>query len=318
VLKPLAGAAGDAPQDGAVLRIDGSSKLMAMGCALLPELGKKEPFAMGRAVVDECVRQLVAMGSDPDRLAILDNFCVGNPEDERELGALVECTKGMAQAAIAYGAPFVSGKDSFYNYFITDEGPVSIPVTLLVSGLGIVDDISQVVGASQRRIDSKICVLGRTRPGLRGSVLARHVNGCGLDAAPAFDEAEAMAGYRAYHQLVKQGAVLSAHDVGEGGLAVALAEMAFSGKAGIRVDLDRLPVEGECTVAELMFGETPARLLVEVAVEHLEAARAAGLVVIGESTREPWLHLSRAGSTLVDVAAADLKAIWKGGLTAFY
>ncbi|HEY2573009.1 MAG TPA: AIR synthase related protein, partial [Verrucomicrobiaceae bacterium] len=132
MLKPLAGASGDAPQDGSVIRIDGSNKLVALATALLPEWGKTNPHLMGRATVDECVRQLVAMGANPEKIAILDNFCVGNPDDVRELGALVETTKGMAQAAEIYGTPFVSGKDSFYNYFKTDDGPVSIPCTLLV------------------------------------------------------------------------------------------------------------------------------------------------------------------------------------------
>ncbi len=318
ILKPLAGAAGDAPQDGAVIQIDGSSQLMAMACALLPELGKTDPHAMGRAVVDECVRQLVAVGADPDRLAILDNFCVGNPDDERELGALVECTKGMAISALAYAAPFVSGKDSFYNYFVTDEGPVSIPVTLLVSGIGIVEDAAHVVGSSLRKVGSKICVFGPTKRGLRGSVLGKYVSGCGLEAAPEFDEVEALERYRKYHALVKQGAILSAHDVSEGGLGVALAEMAFSGKGGIRADLDRVPAEAGCTAAEVLFGETPARLVIEVAAEHMEVARQAGLVAIGESTGEKWLHLTYQGNTLVDASVAELKAIWKAGLTPYY
>ena len=122
------------------MKLDGSDRLMAMGQALLPEWGKYDPFAMGAACVDECFRQLVLTGADPDRIALLDNFCVGNPEDPAELGALVECVKGMAGAADAYSAPFVSGKDSFYNYFETADGPVSIPTTLLVSGMGVVED----------------------------------------------------------------------------------------------------------------------------------------------------------------------------------
>jgi phosphoribosylformylglycinamidine synthase len=94
--------------------------------------------------------------------------------------------------------------------------------------------------------------------------------------------------------------------------------MAFSGKAGIRADLDRVPAEAGCTAAEVLFGETPARLVIEVASEHMEAARQAGLVVIGESTREKWLHLTYAGNTLIDASVAELKAIWKSGLTPYY
>ncbi len=318
VLKPLAGASGDAPQDGAVIRVDGSDQLVALGCALLPEWGKTDPHAMGRACVDECVRQLVAMGANPRRIAILDNFCMGNPDNERELGALVECTKGMAQAALAYGAPFVSGKDSFYNYFITEDGPVSIPVTLLVSGFGIVEDARHVTGASLRRAGSKLCLLGRCTPGLRGSVFARHSQGAGVDGAPTWDEAETWAAYERYHELVKQGAVLAAHDVSEGGLAVALAEMAFSGKAGLKIELENVPADKACTTAEILFGETPGRLLLEVAPEHVEAVTAAGAVVIGESTGERWLHLTHRGTTLVDSALADLKPLWQNGLTPYY
>ncbi|MEM7601096.1 MAG: AIR synthase related protein, partial [Verrucomicrobiota bacterium] len=88
VLKPLAGASGDAPQDAAVMRINGSDRLMSMSVSILPEWGKTDPYAMGTACVDECMRQLVASGADPDRIAILDNFCMGNPDDEEE-GALL-------------------------------------------------------------------------------------------------------------------------------------------------------------------------------------------------------------------------------------
>lgn len=319
VLKPLAGAAGDAPQDGSVIRVDGSSQLVSLACALLPEWGKTDPHLMGRAVVDECIRQLVAMGSNPDRIAILDNFCMGNPDAEKELGALVECTKGMAQAAIAYAAPFVSGKDSFYNYFVTDEGPVSIPVTLLLSGFGILEDASHVVGASLRRNNSKIAILGKASAGLRGSIFAKYSKGAGLDAGSDFSESESLAAYRRYYDLVKKGAVLSAHDIGEGGLAVALAEMTFSGKAGLRIATDKLPLAAPgLTTAELLFGETPGRLLVEIAPEHVAAAEAAGLVIIGEATREKWLYISHNGTTLIDSSVDELKPLWKDGLVKYY
>ena len=164
------------------MHIDNSDHLMAMSQALLPEWGKYDPFAMGAACVDECFRQLVAAGANPDKIALLDNFCVGNPEDPVELGSLVECVKGMAGAADAYSAPFISGKDSFYNYFETNEGPVSIPVTELISGIGVVDDKSHVTGASIRHSDSVICIIGATGDAIGGSVFARQ-QGVG-NAAP--------------------------------------------------------------------------------------------------------------------------------------
>ena len=318
VLKPLAGASGDAPQDGSVIKVDGSNQLVALSCALLPEWGKADPFAMGRACVDECVRQLVAMGANPTRIAILDNFCVGNPDNEKELGALVECTKGLAESALAYGAPFVSGKDSFYNYFITDEGPVSIPVTLLVSGFGVIEDAQHVIGSSLRRVGSKICILGETTPGLRSSVFAKYTQSAGLNGVPTWSDETNWSNYEKYHALVKQGAILATHDLSEGGLAVALAEMAFSGKAGLKIELENMPASKQCTLAEILFGETPGRLLMEVAPEHIAAVKAAGGIVIGETTGERWLHITYRSSTVIDLAIPDLKTIWQNGLTPFY
>lgn len=326
-LKPLAGATGDAPQDGSVIRVDGSNQLVALGLSLLPELGKTHPHLMGRACVDECLRQLVGMGANPDRIAILDNFCLGNPDDAYELGALVETTKGMAQSAEIYGAPFVSGKDSFYNYFKTDEGPISIPCTLLVSGFGVVEDASHVVGSSLRKVGSKLFLLGQLSSGLAGSVFARMVmqgsedpeeDGLIFPNAPEFDEQTAFDTYKKYFELVQKGAVLSAHDISEGGLAVTLAEMAFSGKAGIKVNLGDIPTTVELQPAEYLFGETPACIVFEVAPEHAALAESLGFTAIGETTADGQLVIIDDENTFINASISELKPLWQNGLTPYY
>ena len=322
VLKPLAGASGDAPQDAAVMRISGSERLMSMSLSLLPEWGKTDPYAMGTACVDECVRQLVASGADPDRIAILDNFCMGNPDDESELGALVETVKGIAAAAEAYGAPFVSGKDSFYNYFETEDGPVSIPVTILISGIGIVDDIDHVTGSSLRRDDSLLAMIGHTGSQLGGSVFARR-EGLGDAEVPATDFDKAFDCYRKYHEAVKSGFILSAHDVSEGGLAVTLAEAGFSGKAGLEIDLNSLSMDDEMSKAALLFGESPSRLVVEIAPENLEkvADLFEGLpfALLGRATDEHHnLRVDWGKETLIDEPLDELKSLWKNGLAQYY
>ena len=222
---------------------------MAMSLAILPEWGKTAPREMGAAVVDECVRQLVLVGANPERIAILDNFCMGNPDDRRELGALVETCKGMAEAALAYSAPFVSGKDSFYNFFEVDGESISIPVTLLLSGMGIVENEAHIIGSSIRRGDSVLMLLGKPTKNLGGSVLARRLD-LKDQPVPKTDFEANWKRYANYAAAVREGLILSAHDVSEGGLLVALAEMAFSEKAGIEVDLD-------LSAAEL-FSEIPA------------------------------------------------------------
>ena len=279
---------------------------------------------MGRACVDECIRQLVAMGANPERIAILDNFCVGNPDDHKELGALVETTKGMAHAAEIYGAPFVSGKDSFYNYFKTDEGPVSIPVTLLLSGFGIVENAKHVVGASLRNAGNKLCLLGQASSGLAGSVFARIMSDgsddedLGFCNAPWFDEEESMESYDRYHQLVEAGVVLSAHDVSEGGLAVTLAEMGFSGKAGIKVDLGTVPCLDDTPAAEHLFGETPGRIVFEIAPANAHLAEQHGFSIIGETTTDGRLTITNGETKLIHASLSELKPLWQNGLTPYY
>ncbi len=325
VLKPLASAAGDAPQDGSVIRIDGSSQLMAMGLSLLPEWGKTGPREMGLACVDECFRQLVAMGANPDRIAILDNFCMGNPDNPEELGALVETVKGIAEAADAYSAPFVSGKDSFYNYFETKDGPVSIPVTILISGMGIVEDKAHVVGASLRRSDSVIAMLGATGGDLGGSVAARLLNFEGLNVPGTNLEANITL-YRKYFEAVKAGWILAAHDVSEGGLAVALAEFAFSGKGGLDLSLDQLPLEFEdafLTGFCQLFTETPGRLIIEIAPEHREqVAGHFADVAYGElgtaTDAHRNLRIEWGKEVLLDESLSELKSLWKNGLAPYY
>ncbi|MGB0153575.1 MAG: phosphoribosylformylglycinamidine synthase subunit PurL [Verrucomicrobiales bacterium] len=322
ILKPLAGASGDAPQDASVMRINGSERLMSMSVSILPEWGKTDPYAMGTACVDECIRQMVASGADPDRLAILDNFCMGNPDAEEELGALVETVKGIAAAAESYGAPFVSGKDSFYNYFETEEGPVSIPVTILISGMGIVEDASHVTGSSLRRRDSLIAVIGSTESELGGSVYARQ-KGLTNATVPGTDMDAAMDLYRKYYECVKQGLILSAHDVSEGGLAVTLAEAAFSGKAGLEIDLSSLPTGEDVSVAAMLFGESPSRLVVEIAPENLEKVaeifEGQPFAPLGRAAGEhSSLKVTRGDDVLIDEPLDELKSLWKNGLAQYY
>jgi len=317
VLKPLAGAAGDAPQDASVVAVDGSRQLLAMGLSILPEWGKTDPYAMGLGCIDETVRQLVACGANPDKIALLDNFCVGKPEDPKELGALVETCKGMADAALAFVAPFVSGKDSFYNYFETDEGAVSIPVTFLASGIGVVEDVAHVTGASLRGADSVLCLIGQPRDAIGGSVYAR-VKGLPGMAVPHADCAANLARYRLLHRAIKEGLVLSAHDISEGGLAVTAAEMGFSMKGGIEIDLP-----GGLPPVAALFAEAPGQILVEVAAADLPALESnfagGGLRTVGRSTADHAdLVIRHGGDSLIREPLAELKTLWKNGLTPYY
>ena len=322
LLKPLAGAEGDAPQDASVVRIDDSEKLMAMGLALLPEWGKTDPQAMGKGTVDECVRSLVVSGANPDKIALLDNFCVGNPDDPEELGMLVETCKGIAAAAEAYGAPFVSGKDSFYNYFETDDGAVSIPTTCLISGMGVIENESNVTGSSARRSDSLIAVIGTTDSSMGGSVYARIKDQTGAEV-PRTDFEVALNSYRSYHLAVSEGLILAAHDVSEGGLAVSVAEMAFSMVAGIEIDLDSLPVSGDLNNVQKLFAESSSRILIECESGSIDRIQnifsESAFAVIGRTDpSHKSLRFKSDGVNILDNEIESLKETWKNVLTPYY
>lgn len=319
LLEPLAGAKGDAPQDGSVIAIDGSTKAMALGLSLLPEWGKTDPCAMGRASMDETMRSLVIVGADPDQIGLLDNFCMGNPNDPDELGRLVECVKGIAAAAEEFEAPFISGKDSFYNYFETEDGTINIPVTFLCSGIGIVEDQKHVTGSSLRRNNSVLCLLGSTKDEMGGSVFARHH---GLQGAlvPQTDCAKNLQAYRKFHSARRAGLILSAHDVSEGGLLTAVAEMAFSEKAGVEIDLSSF---GDLAPAVALFSESTGRILIEVEAAHLEAVKQhfadQAFAVIGQAVDQHQdVVVSQSGQELLRENISTLKSAWKQRLAEFY
>lgn len=327
LLKPLAGAQGDAPQDGSVLAINGSEKSCAMACALLPEWGKTDPYAMGTGTVDETMRQLILVGTNPDKIGLLDNFCMGNPEAPEELGKLVECVKGISDAALAFQAPFISGKDSFYNYFETEAGPINIPVTFLCSGFGVVESPDHVTGSSIRRTSSKLFLIGYTEDEMGGSVFARTHDI--IDArVPQTDCTANMTLYKAYYAALTKGLVLSAHDISEGGLAVAASEMAFSGKAGVEIYIQAIPTQkGWSSPAVPAFSESTGRILVEVSPENADAFAECftGLpcAEVGFTTADHRQFILKefncpCSKQLIAADLNELKALWKNGLTPYY
>ena len=231
--------------------------------------------------------------------------------------------KGIASAALDYSAPFVSGKDSFYNYFETQDGPVSIPVTCVISGMGVVESIDHVTGSSIREGGSALCLLGLTTDALGGSVYAR-AKGVHGSAVPATDTAAALGAYRKYHAAIKEGLIRSAHDVSEGGLAVTAAEMAFSMKAGVAIELDDLPYEGKSqSAAAKLFSEAPSRILIEVAEADVSALathfEGSAFAVVGRTDGDTRrLKITRGGEALLDEDLSELKDLWKNGLTPYY
>ena len=143
---------------------------------------------MAWAAVDEAIRNCVAVGADPDRIALLDNFCWGNPNLPDRLGGLVRCAKGCHDAAVAYGAPFISGKDSLNNEYTGADGKKhAIPGTLLISALGIVPDVARTVTMILKAAGDRLYLVGANlRPPLLAQLRRGGAASAGLPSSPAY------------------------------------------------------------------------------------------------------------------------------------
>jgi phosphoribosylformylglycinamidine synthase II len=264
--KPFVGPEDIGPADAAVLRpLARSWRGLAIGCGINPWYGEIDPYAMALLAVDEALRNVVAVGADPARTAILDNFCWGNPHLPDRLGGLVRAAQGCHDAAVAFRVPFISGKDSLFNEFrLADGSSRPIPGTLLISAIGIVPDIRRVTSMYLKQPGNLVYLVGFTGDDLGGSLAQRLFDQQG-SKAPVTHLASARRVLSAVHRANRKGLIQACHDLSEGGLAVAAAEMAIAGGHGLEIDLRDVPVaEPDLADSTKLFAESPTRFLVEV------------------------------------------------------
>jgi hypothetical protein len=246
VIKPLVGVSNDGPSDAAVVRPDlTSSRGLVIACGMNPRYGAFDTYHMAASAIDEAIRNCVAVGADPAKIAILDNFCWGYTDRPETLGSLVRAAIACHDLAVAWGTPFISGKDSLNNEFsyFDAEGnkqTIAIPPTLLISALGQVEDVSTCVTMDLKREGSLLYVIGQTRDELGGShwSLIQHQTG---GQVPTVNPERAKRTFTGLHRAIQQQLVRACHDLSEGGLAACLAEMAFAGEWGVNVSLDKIP-----------------------------------------------------------------------------
>ena len=327
VVKPLVGVNSDGPSDAAVVRPDlKSARGLVVGCGINPHLGDFDPFWMAASAIDEAIRNCVAVGADPARIAILDNFCWGNTERPETLGTLVRAALGCRSAAVGYGTPFVSGKDSLNNEFsFEDAGGVrrttAIPSTLLITALGQTPDVELCVTMDLKRPGSLLFLVGDTRDEFGGSHW-NLVSGQREGLVPTVEPHRALQIFHAVHQAIREQLLLSCHDLSEGGLAVSAAEMAFAGGIGAEILLDEAVngpalelVPASARPGVVLFSESNSRFLIEVAAESAGRLReifgTLPLLEIGRTTLSPELRVTCVNQTLIHATLSDLRECWQ-------
>ena len=313
-VKPLTGVQDDGPSDAAVIRPLGAVGRagVAIGAGVNPAYGKLDPHAMALCVIDEAIRNVVAVGADPARVAILDNFCWGDPRRPSTLGELVEAARGCYDGALRFRTPFISGKDSLNNEYLGADGQRhAIPPTLLISAIGVMADVSAAVTMDLKTAGNLLYLVGDFQPTLGGAHWSL-VTGVETGEGPPALSDRTPALYAGLHQAIAGGLVRACHDLSEGGLAVAAAEMCIAGRLGLTVELwgEGRGAKGD----HLLFGESNGCLLVEVKPGDSQffELTLGGLPVqrLGRVTAEPVLTILHDGAQTLSCPVADLVAAW--------
>ena len=278
VLKPLSGR-GNINTEAQVIRpVLTSEKGVVLSSALFPSYSDINTYDMAACAIDAAVRSAVAAGASLDELAILDNFCWCSSYDEHRLAQLVDAVRSCYDTAVAYGTPFISGKDSMFNDFkgYDEKGnsvAISIPPTLLISSISVMKDFTKSVSPEFKIAGDTIYVLGGTHDELGASeyykMLSKGTNEIG-NTVPKVNTKVNMATYRALESAIDKGLIASSISVSSGGLAIALAKASVGGMLGINVDVK--DIAGIATnIDAKLFSESQGRIVVTVANQNIKA-----------------------------------------------
>lgn len=321
VVKPLVGPQCDGPGDAAVIRPRMETRQgLVISCGMNPHYGDFDTYHMAASAIDEAMRNAVAVGADPDKIAILDNFCWGYTDRAETLGSLVRAAIACQDVAVALGTPFVSGKDSLNNEFsYNDESgerqTIAIPPSLLISAMGQIEDVSDAITMDAKEAGNAVYLVGETKSELGGSHLAlvKELSG---GQVPTVDTDVAKRTFGAIHQAIRSKLLRGCHDLSEGGLAVAATEVAMAGELGMKIDLSSLCGNGLSPV-EALFSESNTRFLVEVEeektaeFERLLGERDVPVARLGTIEQGDQLVATVDSQVVLDVSVSEAKAAWQ-------
>jgi phosphoribosylformylglycinamidine synthase len=291
---------------------------------ICPSYSDIDTYHMMASAIDEGLRNYVAVGGNVDHVAGLDNFCwcdpvlsEKTPDGPYKAAQLVRANQALYDYCVAFGVPLISGKDSMKNDYQIGARKISIPPTVLFSVIGKIDDIRQANSMDVKAPGDLVYLLGQTHDELGGSEYYAGHGAIGAQV-PKVDAATALTRYRTVNKAQQLGLLASCHDLSDGGLGVALAESAFAGGFGLRIDLDGVDVSAPIRTDKLLFSESQSRLLVTVkpdcrqAFEDLFNGQSCSL--IGQVTERQELVVTCANNEILRLANADMKEAWQAPL----
>jgi phosphoribosylformylglycinamidine synthase len=322
-VKPMVGEVCDGPSDAGVLRpILHDKRGLVISHGICPKFSALDTYWMMASAVDEAVRNAVAVGGNIRHMAGVDNFCwcdpvqsEKTPDGHYKLAQLVRANRALSDYCLALGVPCVSGKDSMKNDYTGGGRKISIPPTVLFSVVSVIEDVEKCVTSDFKRAGNLVYLLGLTRPELAGSELA-DMHKSPFSFVPQVNAVAARERYIALHEAIGDGLVASCHDLSDGGLAVAAAEMCIGGRLGAVIDLAEVPAcPTNQAEADLLYSESNSRLLVEVSPENREAFeklfRGQAIGLIGEVREDKSFTVKRGAAEVLSEPLDDLIRAWK-------
>jgi len=326
IIKPLCGAECDGPSDAAVIMpVLGCFEGIAISNGILPRYSDIDTYSMACCAFDEAIRNAVCVGGDPNYMAALDNFCwcdpiksQTNPDGEYKLAQLVRANKALFDICTAYGIPLISGKDSMKNDYNIGNIKISIPPTLLISIVAKVPDIRKCVTMDFKEDGNFIYLIGVTYPELGASEYAILKNVADNRVPNVHNFVQTFSCYCALFSAIQENLVKSCHDISDGGFAVAISEMCFSGELGADVDLKNIHQKDCKSDIDLLFSETPGRIIVEVSPKNAHRFESffnkLPLRKIGTTTKNKILKITDLNNNILEISVQQLKEAWKSTL----
>ncbi|MBT9131809.1 phosphoribosylformylglycinamidine synthase [candidate division NPL-UPA2 bacterium Unc8] len=324
VIKPLVGVRCDVHSDAVVIKpLADSWQGVSITTAIKPNYSDLDTYHMAACCIDEAVKNAISIGSDPNRIALLDNFCWSRTEEEWRLGELKRAAQACYDYAILFGTPFISGKDSMFNDFdgFSEAGKVlkiAVPPTLLISAIGIISDVRKCITMDGKAPEDIIYILGETALELGGSeylCLMGEEHKAGR--VPVVNGERAKLLYQRLYRAIEEGIISSAHSLSDGGLGVGLAKVAFAGELGMEVDLSKVPRKGVERDDFLLFSESASRFIITVSPKNArdfqEMMRESECASIGcLRSNGKFAIKGLDGRVIISARSSDLKQAYKG------
>lgn len=286
-----------------------SDRGLVLSQGMYPSYSEIDAYKMAAASIDTAFKNIIVAGGNPEKVALLDNFCWCSSDEPVRLGQLKRACEAVHDLSIAYLSPLISGKDSMFNDFkgFDENGKpmkISVPPTLLMSSIGIIDDVEKSVTIDPKFSGDLVYILGETFNELGGSEYFSDLGFKG-NTVPETDAKKNLKIYETYAKAINQDLISSAIGVNRGGLSVAIAKMGIAADLGIEISLEKVPGKFNLNL-EALFSESTGRILLTIdpnkKAEFEKLFKGLKFAEIGKVTEDKKIKITgKNGESIVDI-----------------